>query len=213
MSIKDKIAKANNSEYAKKSGDWFKFKEGDNTIRILTEPEILYEDFKLGICYTDCGFQGSVKGLVYILDRADGCIKLMKLSYNLLQQLESYESDSDYGFSGFPMPYDITVKAEKAGTKEVKYTYLPRPVKEVEQKIINDLAQEKPCAEVIDIMKEKNIEKHKADGTWDRIRSEQEAIGKEINDAVQKAPADDVPTIEYPENDSDIPFPTEEDVN
>lgn len=201
MSLKEKLANANNSEHAQKSSDWFKFKEGDNTIRVLTEPETFFEDYKLGICYTDCGFQGSVKGLSWVLDRADNKIKLMKLTYNFMQQLENYESDEDYSYEEYPMPYDVKINAKNAGSKEVKYSYIPRPRKELDPKIIEDLSKEKSCIDIIEKMKENNINKHKEDGTWDRIRQENAEL-KERLDKVR--PVADEPDDEI--NPEDIPF-------
>lgn len=206
MSLKDKLRQAENSEHAQKTSNWFKFKEGDNNIRILTDPVIFFEDFKLGICYTDCGYQGTMKGLAWIWDKSDNQIKLMKLNYGLLNTLEAWEDDEDYGFDSYPMPYGINIKAKGAGSKEVEYNYLPRPKTDIPSEVTEKLQKEKSCEEIIEKMKEKNIEKHKADGTFDKIKSEQEQIGKEIEQAKQQRAEqpDNYPDEEI--DPDDIPF-------
>jgi len=183
MSLKDKIAKdqEDNKEYADQTGGWYKFAEGDNQFRVLVEPEVLYEAFKIGICYTDCGYTGTPKYLTYLLDRKDGKIKLFKLPFTIFNTISDYETDEDYKFEGFPMPYDVKVGAVGAGTKEVQYTVLPKPFKELtegELRMIHEFLgseKNKTPAEIIKRMKEKQIEKHKEDGTWDRRQAEKEA--------------------------------------
>ena len=68
------------------------------------------------MCYTDCGFQGSSKFLCHVIDRKDGKIKLAELPYTIGTTIAGYQSDEDYKFDGFPMPYDIKVNAVGAGT-------------------------------------------------------------------------------------------------
>ena len=191
-----------NKEHINKSGGWFKFLEGDNTFRILVEPEVMYEDYKNGICYTDCGYTGSPKYLTQILDRADGKIKLMKIPYSIYTTIAEYQTDEDYAFEDFPIPYDIKVKAVGAGTKEVSYTALPKKVRELsdedEQKFKELLADEKykTPAEIIEKMKSNHVEKHKEDGTWDKRQEDKAQLAKDL-----KGTQEDVPTIEYPEEE------------
>lgn len=203
MSLLDKAKQDMQSEHARQGGGWFKFKEGNNKIRLLSEPVAIYEDYKLGMCYTGCGFQGSVKYLAYIYDYADNSIKLMKIPYTIFENIGSLEMNEDYSFTGFPMPYDINIDAKGAGTKEVKYTLTPRPVRnEVPAPTIEELAKKKTVSEVIDILKKKNEEKHREDGTWERIHGGQSAPDE--GSVHQKEPG-----IQYPEeeiNPQDIPF-------
>lgn len=125
--------------------DWFKFKEGDNKMRILSEPKIIVERFKVGICYEGCNYCGkdeqnvSIRYLTWVIDRADGKVKLFKMPYKTTKQLVAYKMDADggFGFEDFPMPYDININAEKAGTTKVVYTLIPArknvPLTEEEQ--------------------------------------------------------------------------------
>lgn len=183
---------------ASQGGDWFKFSEGDNRFRILTEPEVFFEKFKVGICYTDCGYQGTPKSLVWILDRKDNKLKLAKLPYMIAETIAKYETDEDFSFSGFPMPYDIKVNAKNAGTKEVTYTVLPSPVKELDGFVAIELAKQKTPKEIIERMKEKKKEEHMKDGSFQK-RQEEKAQLKAEQDAFEEAQKESLPTIDYPE--------------
>ncbi len=213
MSFSDKLKQeleANKGMNESSSGGWFKFKEGANTFRVLVEPVMMFEKFNVGICYTDCGYQGTPRLLTRILDRADGKVKIAKLPFSIGEQLLNLENDADYGYTGFPMPYDVTIKAEGAGTKEVKYSApLPRPPKALESEITDELAKGKSVAEVIEKMKANQKEKHMADGTWAKNQAAKEATKKEIADSRVEGGGKKVDAIEYPTEDinpDDIPF-------
>lgn len=191
--LKDKIQDAEKSEHASKgSGDWYKFQEGDNKLRILTEPEMIYEDYTNGICFTDCGFQGASKGMSYVLDLKDNKIKLMKMPWKMVKQLGVWEVDDEYGYTAYPMPYAIKVNAVNAGTKEVEYTFTAgRSNSDVGDDVLGELMNKKPVAEIIEALKEKNKKKH---------------------GSMPKPQAVELPTVEYPTADAeginpeDIPF-------
>lgn len=192
MSLKDQMEQDQKSEQAKKGGSWFKFKEGDNKVRVLTQPLAIYEDYKLGMCYTGCNFQGSIKYLTYIYDYADKSIKLMKIPYTVFQDIANFEQDEDYKFTSFPMPYSLNIRASNAGTKEVKYSTIPSPNRnEVPTNVIESISKMKGVEEIIEGMKKKNEEKHKSDGTWDKLHQ-------------------DMPEVETPESAKRVPYPTAE---
>lgn len=198
MSFKDKIEQSKKSEFVKKGG-WFKFVEGTNKIRVLSEPEPFYEDFNLGICYTGCGFQGSPKALAYIFDHADAQIKLMRMPYTIAEYIGTLESDEDYNFDAFPMPYGLTIEATGAGTKEVEYKVTPRPVRQaMPDAVIAELQKKTPVAQLIEKMKEDNAEKHRKDGTMARLQQKR----KDSEDAADKAYDSMGGTkVDYPPND------------
>ncbi len=206
--LKDKIEQANKSEHAATGSGWFKMKEGLNQFRVLTEPEVMFENFKMGICYHQCGFEGNPKYLARVLDRGDNKVKLYKIPFTIFETISGFEQDDELAFSGFPMPYDVKVQAVGAGTKEVKYTVMPS-VKQVPvaPEILAEIAKQKPIKEVIAAMQEKNIEKHKADGTWQTEQDRLAQLKKDLEaGAASGAPVD---TIEYPEetiDPNDIPF-------
>lgn len=98
------------------SGDYFKLKEGDNRIRLLT------------MCLPHPNtYKGEKRfqWLCYILDRKDGRVKPYFMQHTIYKQIAALQISEDYQFASVPMPYDITIHAVGAGTKEVKYTMIP----------------------------------------------------------------------------------------
>lgn len=129
-------------------GDRFKWKEGNNKIRILTMP-----------LHTKSGKFQNHKFICWIIDRVDGKIKLAFLPYLVFSPITDFEDNEDYRFDGYPMPYDITVKATKAGTKEVEYTIIPSPHRTALTAEENEeLAKKKPIEEIKAKLKEKDGE-------------------------------------------------------
>lgn len=178
------------------SGDWFKLQEGENIIRIMTEPVIMFEKFKVGICYTNCGYEGTPRYLTYILDRKDNKIKLFKMPYSISKNLATISTDEDYFCDTYPMTYDIKINAKGAGKKDVEYSVIAKLPKEVEQSAIDELAKQKPVTEIIEKMKEKQKEK---------IKNNPDLVPKPETQKV----VDETDVIEYPEDDNnieDIPF-------
>lgn len=155
-SIKDLVENAKKSEF-KRAGGFYTVQDGNkNLVRILTTPEVFYKDYDNGVCYTDCGFQGSPVGLAYILDRADNQIKLMEVKWGLMQKLASWEESGDYEISGFPLKYDIRITKEGAG-KATKYDFNVVPkMSEVPADFMKKLDDLKACSEIIEKMKEEN---------------------------------------------------------
>lgn len=194
----------------KGGGDWYKFEEGDNSFRVLEEPEMIFEKFKTGICYTGCNYEGTPKFIAHVLDKKDGKIKIAKLPYKIGSTIASYQADEDYAFEGFPMPYDIKVHAKNAGTKEVEYTITPRPKREeVSSEVKEQMLKLKPITEVVEKMKANQKQKHIEDGSFDARQREKLALKEEIASA-RAGIVSDEDTIEYPAdewiNPEDIPF-------
>lgn len=198
-----------NADVVKTSSDWFKFKEGKNVMRVITQPVALFEDYDLGICYTDCGFTGSPKYLCHILDRAEGSKpKLWKMNLTVMRMLADMQASGRFAFDGFPMPYDIEINAKNAGTKEVVYTLLPGM--ESPAQVPDKLT---PCEEVIEKLKAKNKEKHEADGTRARILKERAEVAAFLESKKAK-PGQTVERVDMPNypkdedaiNPEDIPF-------
>lgn len=207
MSLNDKIEEANKSEHASSGTGFLKMKEGANQFRILTDPEIMFENYGKGICYHQCGFEGTTKYLARVLDRSDGKIKFYKIPFGIFKQIATWELDDELEFKGFPMPYDVKVNAKNAGSKEVEYTVMPSQKRVgIDQEILNFLTNQKPVKEVIAAMQEKNIEKHKADGTWQKEQDRLAELAKDLAKGGSARPED---SIEYPEEEidpADIPF-------
>lgn len=100
--------------------DYFKVQNGNNIIRVISE----------GI-YKEDNYQGrkSSKFVMFVIDRKDGKIKPYFAPYTVYKAIASLEEDPFFKFQGMPMPYDINVKAENAGTKEVNYNVQASPNK------------------------------------------------------------------------------------
>jgi hypothetical protein len=212
MSLSEKF-KAQEEEAKKEGiasqggGDWFKLVEGDNVIRILTEPEMFFEKFKVGICYTDCGYEGTAKFMAFVLDKKDGKVKLAKLPYTVGSTIAEYEQDEDYNFEGFPMPYNVKIKAVGAGTKEVKYTVTPSPKREdVAAEVLTELKKRKPVSEIIKKMKEKQKDAHVADGTWQKEQDRKSKLKAELEAAKGSGAVDEGYPTDEEIDPADIPF-------
>lgn len=197
-------------KYVAQNSDWFKIKEGDNKIRILVEPAKMFEKFNRGVVYKGCDFatEATMKYLTHIKDYADNKIKVMKIPYSIMEQIVGYMTNEEYAFSTFPMPYDITIKATNAGTKEVSYTVIPaRSNSEVDEKTISELAKKKPPTEIVDKMQENQIKKDKEAGIYVSPEEQGARIRKELAEKQGTESFEDI--IEYPVeelNPNDIPF-------
>lgn len=98
------------------SGDYLKLKEGANRMRLMSE------------CLPHAGeYQGrkTFKWLCYVVDRVDGKVKPFFMPHTIYKQIESLQVSEDYAFADVPMPYDLTINAKGAGTKEVEYAVVP----------------------------------------------------------------------------------------
>lgn len=136
-------------------GDYLKLKEGDNRMRLVSD------------CEPHPGeYQGkpNFKWLCYVIDRRDGKVKPFFMPHVIYKTIEALQGNDDYGFESVPMPYDITIAAIGAGTKEVKYTVLPArketPLSDAER---NDIAAQKPIAELEKLLRAKNADKQPND--------------------------------------------------
>lgn len=97
-------------------GDYFKLREGANRFRLMSE------------CLPHNGeYQGkpNFKWLCYVIDRFDGKVKPFFMAHSVYKQIEALQQNPDYEFNDVPMPYDLTINATGAGTKDAKYTVVP----------------------------------------------------------------------------------------
>jgi hypothetical protein len=156
-------------EYSIGGGETFKFREGDNKLRVLSpgkpiathriSPKEYHTCFGVeqGCQYhEETSPKPGVKFLMWIVDRVDGKVKLAFMPYTIMKALRDLQNNPDYEFDNLPMPYDITVKATKAGTKEVEYSVVPARKNEAltvdEQRAFAD---QKSVDDVIERMKAK----------------------------------------------------------
>jgi hypothetical protein len=95
------------------SGDYLKLQEGENRIRLLSE------------CLEHPGeYKGTptFKWLCYVIDRKDGKIKPFFMPHTIYKHIEALQQNPEYVFDEVPMPYDVTIIAKGAGTKEVEHS-------------------------------------------------------------------------------------------
>ena len=122
-------------------GGFYKYKNGDNRIRLMSECEPHTSTFSDG--------KKSFKWLCYVLDRRDGKVKAHFMPHTIYKQIEALQANPDYGFEDVPMPYDVTVNAKNAGTIDVEYTVIPArketPLTDDEQA---DLLKQKSLADL-----------------------------------------------------------------
>lgn len=105
-------------QYNLGKGEYFKVKDGDNKIRLVSA------------CLPHSGeYQGkpNFKWLCQVIDLVDGKVKPYFMPDRIYQNIMSLQMDEDYSFDEIPMPYNINIRAENAGTKEVKYAVIPSP--------------------------------------------------------------------------------------
>lgn len=128
-------------------GDYLKLKEGDNRLRLMSE------------CIPHAGeYQGkkNFKWLCYVLDRRDGKVKPMFMPHTIYKQIVALQQNPDYEFVDVPMPYDLTVNAKGAGTKDVVYTLMPaRKNTELTGAEMKLLDEQKPLKDLQKALKEK----------------------------------------------------------
>src|SRR3990167_2958673 len=132
----------------------FKVKEGANRIRLMSE------------CIPHPGsYKGTpnFKFLCYVIDRAvpqqDDKVKIQTyfMPVTIFKAIEVLQIDSDYAFSEMPMPYDLTINAKNAGTKEVEYSVIPKPKTELTEVETIAFAGMKSIQEVQDKIREKEM--------------------------------------------------------
>jgi hypothetical protein len=149
-------------------GDTFKFQEGDNRIRVLSPGKPIathrISQKEYHTCYgaengcpyhTDGVPDPNVKFVMWVIDRKDKKIKLAFMPYTIIKNLTMLQNDPDYQFNGLPMPYDINVNANKAGTKEVTYTVLPKKEEALTSDELAEFEKQKPIDDVIERLKSK----------------------------------------------------------
>jgi hypothetical protein len=150
-------------------GGIFKFEEGSNKIRIISRPIIHVGQYK--------GDQ-TVKYVAYVLDYKDGQVKPAFLPKKIINDIGNYQINTDYAFDDFPMPYDITVMATGAGTKEVKYSVLPaKHETQLSEEALEQLKKKKPIEEFVSGLDSQVVPQAQFDGP---LEEDVDEVNKEI---------------------------------
>jgi hypothetical protein len=160
---------------------FFKFEEGENKIRILTMWEPLATHFVqegrktvAHVCYgkdKGCSYHDegaplddngsprapSVKFVTYICDRRDGDkIKVADLPYTVVKKITALQTDEDYAFDNFPMPYDLKVKYDSKEAGAAMYSVTPSPTREdLPDFVIDGMINKKEVSRIVDEKKSK----------------------------------------------------------
>lgn len=161
---------------------WLNLKEGKNRLRILAGGSVLANHFvggKYVLCVgipRGCPYHGtgaildkegkeikpSLTGVFYCLNKEtadDNKIYLVKLPYSsVVSVLDKYTKDTenDFYFENFPMPYDIVITYDKKALPKDKYKVEPTVKRvEVSQEILSELVKKKPTKDIATAMKER----------------------------------------------------------
>lgn len=116
-------------------GDWFKFKDGNTTVRFATELEEYASHYNKALkknetCegeFCEHCFKKDIKRRVqfvgWILDRTDGIFKLVSVGWSIFKQIGEYAVSEEWGFSDVP-GYDMVIKKTGTGLG-TEYTVMP----------------------------------------------------------------------------------------
>lgn len=205
-SINDKLNKDTEDTNPKTGLEFFKFLEGNNKVRVLTEGEVITQHFfgkgiRPSVCYgisKGCPFHKdedkapSVKYSCYILDYTDNKVKLADLPYSVIKKVGDLQENTDWAFDSFPMPYDITVNYKPAESPANMYSVIGSPKQEsVSEEVLSTLAELVKTAnpgKLIESKKAKQLEEHKASGLWKPFES---GLSEDEKARIRKARGED----------------------
>lgn len=137
-------------------GDYFRLEDGENKVRLLTEP-LHYMTVFLGQGITPLavrthkevpeGKEPTHRYLCYVLSRASDSIQLAEFPPSVVKQIAQLQKSSEYGFDDLP-PYDLLINREGQGM-ETRYTVQAgRNEAEVPQSVLDELVQKPTLEEV-----------------------------------------------------------------
>ncbi len=235
MNINEQLNQGQKEYGVSSGGNYYKFENGDNRMRILTSGEVLATHFfgkgqKASTCYGEdkgCPYHGknapkdvegkekkpSIKFTCYVLNkRAEPVIQLADLPYSVIKAVGDLQENIDYAFDGQPMPYDITVKFNKeSNSPNDMYKVIPSPKREpisseVEDELVGLMTKLSPT-DSVKKKKEWQIAEHEKTGLRLKVGLTPEAKAAALK--VSKDSMEDEEKIDYPQEDidpNDIPF-------
>lgn len=104
-------------------GAYFKFKDGENRLRIVTEPVLVWKSFnkeeKTAKVYMTetAGKQdkdAKKRFMMYVINRENEQIQIGEFGPSIVSQLTDLQQTNDYKFDDLP-PYDISIRKTGAG--------------------------------------------------------------------------------------------------
>lgn len=135
-----------------RSKDYFNIEEGKQQFVLLSHFAPLSQVFDKASGKYRAAEEGdrnaSIKGVCWVLQ--DGFIKQAKLPYVVVKAVRALRDDPEWEFA-FPFPHTLTLNAEGAGTKEVKYSLTPSPKKIViPGEVMGELAKKPSPEEMVE---------------------------------------------------------------
>lgn len=132
---------------------YFDIEEGDNRFVLLSHCAPLSQVFEGGKyrAAKEGDVNPSIKGVCWVYQ--EGLVKQAKLPYTVVKAIRALQQNPDWEFK-LPFPHVLTLKAEGAGTKEVKYSLTPSP-KEVPipENILAELAKKRTPEQIVEFIK------------------------------------------------------------
>src|SRR6185369_15622398 len=86
-----------------KGSDKFKFKEGENRIRVLSASVPLQNTYK---------GESRVKFVTQVWDYSESAFRLAFLPITIVRAIAALQAKPDYAFTEVPMPYDLLIDAK-----------------------------------------------------------------------------------------------------
>lgn len=135
-----------------RSKEYFNIEEGANRFVLLSNLAPLAQVYEGGKYRPakegDDQSSISTKGVGWVYQ--EGMVKLAKIPYTVVKQIRALQQNPDWEWK-LPFPHVMTLTAEGAGTKEVKYSLTPGPKEiEIPKDILDILAKKPTPAEMVD---------------------------------------------------------------
>jgi hypothetical protein len=163
--------------------DFYNFPVGETKMRIMSDPVEVVQKFGGGkYQFAAKGTEGaSSKGWVWASIRPSNELKIVKLPYIVIKQLNVFRTNEEYFYESYPMPYDVTLTATGEGKKRRYTLSASRKNTDLTEEEAGELTKKTPIADIVQRMKNKQ----------------------------DNAQFGDIKTIKYPEEDLDfdnVPF-------
>lgn len=148
------MVKQAEKDYGLSSGGSFKAKEGANKLRFLSN-FVPHSSMYKG--------KPTFKIVTWVFDYADSRVKLYFMPKTIAEMLGALQENTDYAFDEMPMPYDVTITAKGAGTREVEYQIVAaRSNTPVSAEALEQLGGKESIEAVLEKLKEKEAEEGNA---------------------------------------------------
>ncbi len=190
-----------------KRSDYFKLREGDNKVLILTEPIHFRTAYNIGIVYEGSGYNdiAASKYSCYAIDLNDGKVKMLDFSNTIAKQLVTLSEGHYTKFDSYPIPYIINIQAKGAGTKAVKYSVIALEPMEPTTEQLAELATFDTIADILDRKKKLQQNQMNTDEEYQTktLSLTSKAREDRIKEKAKRDAGGDIPTIQIEDADLD----------